>query len=329
MTDTLQELHPHLIAIDEMDQSAIGGLYSHDITQYPKVTKITIQKFLEGCMKSTGQFRNFFDRFASFTIGYHVNEALDKYSPHERHIQISRYFAGTREFPPQMFIQDGGYNYVPSSLGGFAAGVNMRDRHGTQVIRVVDVVEIPIDITCAATDEQQVEDLAAFLTAAFGQYQRWLCNYVLRPAENKQGIYYEVRVPLKHTVGPKSHTARHGDPRDQMWQFTFSMLVEFENSAYIKYTNDPRYSPASVAAPVIGAPDKIRIYTDSIFQVSKMPYPIRVYSDDSRVAIITDAQTHYVISPKRLGTFKIMVAKGTSEAPHTVVTEKQVEIVSG
>jgi len=329
MTDEIQELHPHLIAIDELDRSAVQGLYSNDITQYTKITKLTIQKFLEGCMKAKGQFRKFFDRFATFTVGYHVNEALDKDDPHARHLQISRYFDRTREFPPQIFIQDGGYPYVPASLGGFTAGINTRDRRGTQMIRVMDVVEIPIEITCAATKEQQLEDMMAFLSAAFGQYQRWLCNYVLRPAKNKHGLYYEVRIPLTHNMGPKSHTSSHGDPREQMWQATCSMTVEFENSAYIKYTADPRYVLSEMGGPTIEAPNKIRIYTDCMFRVSKLPYPIRVYSDDSRVAIISAMQTHYVIKPKRLGTFKILVAKGTVEAPSTILTEKQVEVIAG
>ena len=328
MTDEIQELHPHLIAIDEMDRSAVGGLYAHDITQYPKIAKLTLQKFLEGCMKPNGQLRKFFDRFATFTIGYHVNEEL-KEGTHERHLQISRYFDRTAEYPPQIFIQDDGYNYVPASLGGFTAGFNSRDRDGNQIIRVMDVVEIPIKFTCAAIREQQAEDLAAFMSAAFGQYQRWLCNYVLKPQPNKHGLYYEVRIPLTHTISPKTHSALHNDPREQMWQVTCSMTIEFENSTYIKYVADPRYVPDKMSGPTIEAPERVRIYTDVLFKISKMPYPIRVYSSDSKVALISNMQTHFVISPKRLGTFKIMVAKGPTAAPDSVLTEKEVEVIAG
>ncbi len=329
MTDETQELFPHLIALDDLDQSAVGGLYAGDINQYPKIAKLVLQKFLEVCISPNGQLRKFFDRFASYTIGYHVNEKLDKEDRHKRSLQISRYFSGTAERPPQIFIQDNGYRYVPASLGGLTAGVNTRNKHGTQIARVMDVVELPVELTCAATTEAQVEDLIAFLSAAFGQYQRWLCGNVLRPKKNNRGIYFEVRIPLTHDVGAKSHTALHQDPRDQMWQQTFSMLTEFENSSFIKYTADPRYVGADVSSPVVEAPDKVRIYTDSLFRVSKMPYPIRVYSDDSRIAIISDVQTHYVISPKRLGTFKIMVAKGAPGAEQSILTEKQVDVVAG
>jgi hypothetical protein len=303
MTDEVQELFPHLIAIDELDASAVGGLYAHDITQYPKTAKLTIQKFLEGCMRPDGQLRRFFDRFATFTVDYHVNEKLSKEDRGERHLQISRYFARTAEYPPQIFIQDNGYTYTPASLGGLTYGKNTRTKNGLQMVRVMDVVPLTIDITCAAVDEQQIEDLTAFLTAAFGQYQKFLCNHVLSPQRNSQGVYYEVRIPLTHTVGSKSHTALHQDPRQQMWQQTFSMTVEFENSSYIGYRADPRYVEAKVSSPVIEAPTKVRIYTDVKFSVTKMPYPIRVYSDDSRIAVVSPMQTHYVISPKRLGTF--------------------------
>ena len=329
MTDQTQELFPHLIALDDLDVDAISGLYAGDINQYPKIAKLTLQKFLEQCIKATGQLRKFFDRFASYTIGYHVNEKLDTEDRHKRHMQISRYFEGTAEYPPQIFIQDNGYHYAPASLGGFTAGVNTRNKHGTQIIRVMDVVELPIEFTCAATTEAQVEDLTAFLSNAFGQYQRWLCTYVLRPRENRKGIYYEVRIPLTHDVGAKSHTSLHQDPRKQMWQQSCSLLVEFENSSFIQYVADPRYVSAETASPVIEAPDKVRIYTDNLFRVSKMPYPIRVYSDDSRVAIISEMQTHYMISPKRLGTFRIMVAKGAPGAAQSILTEKQVDVVAG
>ena len=329
MTDEVQELFPHLIAIDELDISATGGLYAHDITQYPKIAKLTIQKFLEGCMRPNGQLRPFFDRFATFTVDYHVNEKLDPDDRGKRHLQIARYFARSAEYPPQIFIQDSGYEYTPASLGGLTYGKNTRTKNGMQMVRVMDVIPLPIQITCAAVDEQQVEDLTAFLTAAFGQYQKFLCNHVLSPQKNRKGLYYEVRIPLTHSVGSKSHSALHGDPRDQMWQQTFSMTVEFENSSFIKYPADPRYVPAEVTAPVIEVSDKIRIYTDVLFRVAKMPYPIRVYSNDSRIAVISPMQTHYVISPKRLGTFKIMVAKGAPEAPNSILTEKQIEVVAG
>jgi hypothetical protein len=329
MTDELQELFPHLIPIDELDTSAQGGLYAHDITQFPKIAKLTIMQFLVGCLHPKGELRRFFNRFATFTVDYHVNEQLDSENAHERNLQISRYFEGTAEHPPQIFIQDGGYPYTPASLGGLTYGKNTRTKNGMQMVRVMDVVPIPIEITCAATNEQQVEDLTAFLTAAFGQYQKFLCNHVLSPQKNTKGLYYEVRIPLTHNVAPKSHTSLHGDPRKQMWQQNFSMTVDFENSSFIGYNAGPKYNPADVAAPTIQVPDKVRIYTDMMFQINKMPYPVRVYSDDSRIAVISPMQTHYVISPKRLGTFKIIVAKGVPEDPNTILTEKQVEVVAG
>ncbi len=328
MTDEIQENFPHLIKFDDLDASAIEGLYHGDITQYLKITKITLQKYLEQCLKPDGQFRKFFDRFATFTVGYVVNEALAA-DRAERHIQVARYFASMREFPPQIFIQDTGYDYSPASLGSLTEGVNARTRDGQQIVRVMDVIPIGIEVACAATDEQQIEDLAAFLSAAFGQYQRFTCNYILHPPPNDRGIYWEVRIPLTHSISAKSHSALHDDPRDQLWQVSCSMTVEFENSTYIKYRADPRYVQDEMKSAQVEIPSKIRFGQQAMFRVTQMPYPVRVYSDDSNIAVIYNMKTHFVAQPKRLGKFKILVAKGGAKKKVDIVATKEVEVVAG
>jgi len=336
MTTDLQHNLPHFIQVDDLDKSAIAGLYHGDISQYLKITKLTIQKYLEACIHEKGLYRKFFERFATFTTDFAVNESFDRDSD-RRHLQISRYFSGMREFPPQIFIQDGGYEYIPASLGGMTSGINARDKNHTQIVRVMDVIPIPIEIVCAATDEQQIEDLQAFVSAAFGQFQRFTANYILRPPIDRTGIYWEVRVPLTHSMGAKSHSSLHGDPRIQLWQASCSMTVEFENSTYIQYSAYPRYSPKKGSIQ-LNAPDKVRLSNKTRFTIAQMPYPVRVYSDDSKIALIYEDKTSWVIWPKRLGTFKIMVAKDGTEVkadPNrvrrpegTIVAEKEVAVVA-
>jgi hypothetical protein len=338
MTTDFQRKQPHFIEIDDLDRDAISGLYSSDITQYLKITKLTIQKYLENCIHPNGQFRKFFERFAAFTTGFVVNEALERDST-ERHLQIARYFSAMSEYPPQIFIQDGGYEYTPSSIGGLASGINAVDRDHTQVVRVMDVIPIRIDIVCAATDEQQIEDLEAFVTAAFGQFQRFTCGYILHPPRNtQQPIYWEVRIPLNHTMGAKTHSSLHGDPRIQLWQVGCSMTVEFENSTYIKYNAYPRYVQERGKIQ-INAPEKVRIGQNTTISISDMTVPIRVYSDNTKIAIIEQNRTQYVIRPKRLGTFKMLVAFAGTERPvngvsplsdipnGTIIAEKDITVV--
>jgi len=328
MTDEIQEKFPHLIQVDDLEASAIKGLYAKDRTQYLKITKLTLQKFLEACLRPGGQFYPYMSQTCSFMIDYHINESLPRNSE-DRHLQIARYFEGMAEAPPQIFIQDGGYTYTPASLGSLTEGFNTRDKNGTQVTRIMDVVPIPIEIVCASLDEQQIEDMIAFVSAAFGQDQRYTCNYVLRPPWDQSGVYWEVRVPLQHTPGPKSHSTFKGDPRDQLWQASISMTVEFENSSYRKYLADPRYQGVRAWNMELTAPNKVRIGSKVMFSIRDMPYPVRVYSDNSKIAIVRSMQTQYMITPKRLGTFKIIVTKRTAEAPGAVIGEKEVEVVSG
>lgn len=335
MTTELQRNHPHFIQVDDLDRSAIAGLYHGDITQYLKITKLTIQKYLEACVHPQGLYRKFFDRFATFMVDFVVNESFDSDS-NERHLQIARFFSGMREFPPQIFIQDGGYEYIPSSLGGLASGINAQTKDGMQIVRVMDVIPIPIEIVCAATDEQQIEDLEAFVSAAFGQFQRFTCNYILKPPDDRYGVYWEVRIPLTHSMGAKSHSSLHGDPKEQLWQVSCTMTVEFENSTFIKYNALPKYSPQRGEIQ-LNAPSKVRLGKKARFTIGRMPYPVRVYSDDSNTALIYEDKTNWVIWPKKLGTFKVIVAKGQTEVEPdptqrvpggTVVAEKEVTVIA-
>lgn len=330
-----QEVRPeaHFVRLDLLERSAIKGLYSQDITQYLKVTKFTIQKYLEACIHPEGQFRVFFDRFAKFSCGYNINESASP-DPQVRTLQIARYFSRMRENPPQIFIQDAGYTYTPASLGSLTSGMNTRTKQGVQIVRIMDVIPIGIEITCAATDEQTIEDLAAIMSAAFGQFQRFTCNYVLKPKRVEQGIYWEVRIPLTHNMGTKSHSPLHGDPQNQLWQVTCSMTVEFENSTYIQY----KAAPLAVLQPgtmQLAVPDRIPLGRMTTFSVHQMPYPVDVYSDDSRVAVVIPASTMFTIRPKRLGKFKILVVRkpGSTGRPVVpgdpyVLAEKEVSVVA-
>ncbi len=328
MTDDIQEKHPHLIKVDELEESAIRGLYAKDRTQYQKITKLAIQKYMEACLRPDGQFYPYMSKRCSFMVDYHINESLHRDTA-DRHLQIARYFSGMSEAPPQIFIQSGGYTYTPASLGGLTAGFNTRDKLGTQVTRIMDVVPIPVEIVCASLDEQQVEDLEAFTAAAFGSDQVYTCRYLLRPPWDRSGVYWEVRIPMQHALGTKTHATFRGDPRDQLWQSTLSMTVEFENSSFVKYRADPRYIEDRHFDMQVGAPDKVLYGKSAMFSITDMPYPIRVYSDDSRIAVIRTMRTQFVITPKRLGTFKVIVAKGDAEAPSTIIGEKVVEVVAG
>jgi hypothetical protein len=326
MTKDIQTKHPHFIELDKLDKAAVRGLYANDFTQCLKVTKATLQMYMEHCLQEGGLFYDLFKKFATFTAHFVVNEALERDND-ARHIQIARYYSSMREYPPQIFIQDNGYNYEPSSLGGLTEGYNARDKNHTQVIRFMDVLEIPIDIVCASTNEQEIEDMIAFVTLAFGQFQKLTCGHYLSPPKNQHGIYYQVRIPLTFSVGSKSHAALHGDPRLQLWQATISMTVEFENSSFAQYKAKESYVPSNKTTS-LNIPDKVLFNKKTYFTVSHIPYPIRVYSDNSKVAVVQPSKTAYVLWPKKLGTCKILVAKGQPNTGHSIVTSKDVTIVA-
>jgi hypothetical protein len=196
----------------------------------------------------------------------------------------------------------------------------------------MDVVKIPITITCAATDEQSIEDLTAIMTMAFGQWQRFTCNYILKPTTTTQQVYWEVRIPLRHRIDPKSHAALHGDPTNQIWQVNCSMEVEFENSTYVQYSAAPRYSQQPGTMSVV-VPDKIPLVRETVFRIAQMPYPVFCYSDDSRIALVIPNGTQFTIRPKRVGKFKLLVCKGpittgeTLPGKYPIMAEKEITVV--
>ncbi len=322
---------PHFITADTISQSAIEGLVTKDISQILKVTKFTLQKYLEACIHPEGQFRKFFQQFATFTGGFTINENLDK-DVVKRHLQIASFFRATREQPPQIFIQDAGYRYVPSGIGGFSAGFNTRTKLGDHVIRISHVVEVPIEFSIVATDEQMCQDLEAFLTAAFSlEFMRFTCGGVLRPPKRQvvknASAYWEVRIPLDHQMGTKSHTPLHDDSQDRFWDATCSMTVDFENSSYIHYNAAPKFDQKQGALKIL-VPDRISIRRRHRIPLIDLAFPFRIYSDDSRIAVIEQTQTQFVIRPKKVGKFNIIVARpGGREIGVQVVGSQQVEVI--
>lgn len=314
------------IKIDELDQSYIDALKAGNDTRYLSLTKYTLQKYLEACLDKGGQFRPFFEKFAIFAGEFVVNQNLSEDNT-ERNLQIARYYSQLKARPPQIFIQDGGYNYTPASLGGLTAGWNERTDEGDQIVRVMDVVPIPIEITFSAVnDEEFIDSMAGFFSAAFGQYQRFLCGYVLSPATSIDGAYWEVRIPLDHSVGTKSNTGLHGDPSDVIWSITCSMTVDFENSSYITYRSAPIGDLAHVDF-VVEVPDTVPMGTVIPINLSHMPYPVEIYSSDFRVAIVQLQESSYFIHTKRPGLFKLMITKqaATDETRPTFI-EKEIRV---
>ncbi len=324
------------LRVDDMARDALVALNEKDITQYPAVTKWAVQKYIEECMAPEGVFKKFFNYFATYAVDNVVNETLssnpvkrDKQlrSSFKQYIQVARFADEVRERPPQIFIQDSGYDYTPSSLGGFSEGFATGDDLGSQNVRITDDVMIPIEITCAALKEQTCGDLAAFLSAIFGQLgQKFTVNYLLKPAPNDKGIYWEVRLPLTHRMSAKSNTALHGDVKDQIWTVTCSLETWFENSAYIYYRNDPRYQPTQRESALF-FPDTIKVGTIIPIEFNYEPALSDVVSSDSRIAIIYKTNTHYVVKAKKLGKFTIQVMEHKGPDGATVLLEHDVEVV--
>lgn len=324
------------LRVDDMARDALVALNQKDMTQYPAITKWAIQKYIEECMGQGGMFRKFFNDFATYSVDYVVNEPLSNNpekreeqlrNSFKRRIQVARYADEVWERPPQIFIQDNGYDYVPSSLGGFSEGFATNDGLGSQNVRVTDDLMIPIEITCAAMKQQVIEDLCAFMSAIFGSLgQKFTVNYLLKPAPNDEMVYWEVRLPLPHRMSAKTNTPLGGDVKDKIWTATCTLETWFENSAYIYYRNDPRFSFSNRESALL-FPSKIKVGTTIPVQFQLEPAISDVVSSDRRIAIVYKTKTHYVCKAKRLGKFTIQVMEHIAPDGPTVLLEHEVEVV--
>jgi hypothetical protein len=312
-----------------MSETALSGLAERDITRYLEVVKLTLQRFLEECLRPEGQFRGFFNNFASFTTGFVVNETIDS-DPNKRHIQIARYFDDVRERPPQIFIQDNGYKYQPSGLGGIDDGWNMRNERGQQVIRVADVVTIPCQLTCAALSEQDINNMAALIQTAFGVFQREILGYILKPQPNpERPTNWEVRLPFTFTVEPKKHEPLHEDPRQQLWSVAVNLDVVFENSVYMIYANQPQFVPDELSSLTVTVPSTVRLGQKVPIRLTKHPPRFTVYTDDPRVAVVNKTNLTFILEPRRPGTCTLFVTApdGKSQGPR-IFFQQTITVVS-
>lgn len=317
---------PQFIRMSPLDNSTLAAMSNREPTQYLRVTKMAIRQYLQECLKVGGQFNTFVSKLASSTIGYSINEELSD-DPNKRHLQVAAYYEDMAERPPQIFIQDNGYTYQSDSLGSLAAGWNMRTKDGHQIVRVLDVVSIPIDINLIALSSQEVEDLIGFMHVAFGQLQRLTTNYVLKPATQQAGVYWEVRIPLAHNISAKSHAPLQGDTRIQIWQATCSMTVDFENSVFLQYRSQPLYSPKR-GDLTLTMPDWLRLGQEHPVSLLHHPEPISVFSDDARIAVVQQRGRDWIVVPRRVGTFNLIVKKAR---PHIssdvdILTQQEIEV---
>ncbi len=318
---------PQFIRMSPLDNSTLAAMAQGDPTQYLRVTKMAIRQYLQECLKQGGQFREFFDKLASYTIGYVVNQDLAD-DPDARHIQIAAFYSNMRERPPQIFIQDQGYEYKPDSLGSIAAGWNMRTRDGHQTVRIMDQVPIPLEIYCTALSQQEVEDLAAFLSVAFGQLQRLTTGYILKPAAQQGGVNWEVRIPFVHSISPKVHSPLHDDPRMQIWQATCSLTVDFENSVYLQYRSQPQFSPRQ-GTLALSVPTSVVLGQEQPISLLNRPEPVAMYSDDARIAVVQQRGRSWILVPRRIGTCNIIVTKhhGPKEGPE-ILAQQEITVLS-
>jgi hypothetical protein len=318
------------VETDELDESYVDALLTKNRTAYLRITKYAVQKFIEQCLRPDGQFRGFYNRMQPFTGDFVVNEDFDG-DPSKRHIQIATYYGGMREMEPAIFINDSGYTYTPASLGGLSGGWNECDKEGNQIVHITDLVPVPLELTIAAVNDHSfVEHMCAFLSSAFGADQRFLTNWILRPNKITRGrlwgAYWEVRVGQGHSASAMSSTPLRGDAEDHVWTRTFSLELDFENSSYYTYRANPKIDFEDTALD-IRVPTTIPVHNVIPVHVSDMPYPITMYSDNLKVALIEQRGSTWYIHPKRIGKFKLLVAKpGGTEKNIEIYAEKEITV---
>lgn len=290
---TLLATPPGFIDLD--DPITASEAANNDPTRILMLAKSAVQLYLSECL--SGQFKDLFARFTKYSVEWSAQDFSEDES--ERKVQVARYFKDLKEKLPQIFIQDGGFTYNRQGLGPWDDAGRLED--GTRWVRQFKSYPMPITLTIATLDEQMTEDLATFVSEAFGD----LLPFTVADALKIGNSSWRLIIPLTFTIDAKTNTPFHEDHKEQVWFVTITSEFRFESYRYMNYRVNTTAFYDPTAAMLFTIPSKIRLGQTAVFSVNMRREGIEISSSDSKVGLI-DPERQTLLG-KRLGSFKFLV----------------------
>ncbi len=292
---------------------------THD--RLKSITKSALERYIRSFLDTDGTNRSAIETVAKGSLSYITDRSLDpKDDVTRRATQLARMFNEIHEEVPAILIIDAGMQSIPSGLN---SGLQHSTLDGGKWQGWFHKhFRIPLTIATLTADQESTDQLMEIIELQFNNLRNIAGGSRITGEPGEPGEAWEVRIPLEIGISATSGVNITDDPKDQLWFANFDITVDAEDSFAIEmpfdldFTADiggrvaqgatPGTSDLSAALPpVIEAPTTIQITSPTSVGFRRLRDTQRVIIDQPRVATI-DPTTN-VITPRRLGTFKLQV----------------------
>jgi len=330
-------------AVSKSQKEAVS---SASYARSKSIVKAAIQHYINTWFDELGRNRILMTDISPQSIQFILDKNFDENEDiTKRPIQIARWFDELKERLPCILIMDGGATYIASSLGDYDRSEVVAP--GEYRLRSTLTMKVPVELTIGSEDPETTDSIISMLAFIFGSARRLGGGNTLHSQDPND--HWEVRLPMSNiSFGNISNQNITEDQKDSIWTSTVSLELDFEDTLVFGYTLDftndnytvsdlsgygssapltgyvADVSIADTLVPLITAPATIRLNSPHALQVSRISYLHNVYIDNPGVATI-DPST-FIITPKRLGTFKVLVAL-TREGTPNILTTHEFQVV--
>lgn len=298
-----------------------------------QTVKSAMQAYLAQFLDGNGPKRHLLEDAAPFAVQFEtgISGAQDPDDPLVIGVQLARKWASLRKMFPAIIIIDTSCEVKSSGMGGLQQGRRIPKAGGdTEAIIVQTVMaKVGIQLMVGALGETDASDLCDVLRYILIELTVLTRGHVINPG--KPSDRWEVRLPMTVGMEGLEQQTIADDSRDSFWSSSISLEVDFEGEIQhiIHHPADPGIfdtiaNSGQSEGVTIDVPSEISMHDRPRVRVNFIPAWTSVVSDDRRVAVIDE---NYVIHPKRLGTFNILVLKDApGDAQPVTLSSKSITV---
>lgn len=308
------------------------------------IAKGALESYIHSFMDQEGGNRSLVGVVSPQVLNFVTDKSIkDDGDPRIRATQLTRLYNEVREKLPAVLIVDSSYRWIPNSLGSIAGGRIVHDTENVPwlIEQYHITAQVGVIVSIATKDQDTTDMLATFLSLIFGPLRNRCGGSRMRSGE--VGDNWEVRIPLEFTPSVTQGQFITEDRKDQIWTTQIELPLDFEDSFHFRQRfltwdaddsrggQHPGPRTSADIPPVITIPDTIQINSPAPFVVDKFRISHKIVLDSPHIATLDAEQC--VITPRRLGTFKLQIVDtlrpqgpGTMGAGE-VVAEKTITVV--
>jgi len=277
-----------------------------------QIVKSAIQQYIDSYFNSLGVNRTILESAIPQGMKYVTDETFtDIRNPEKRKLFLARMYEQTKMQLPSIIISDTSFD-PKIELRGLGALDDAKVENGIWKGVMPTVSTVGINISILAKSEEDNSVLFSIIDLIFGTTRNIGSGSYIR--SNVPGESWSVKLPLNYSASGTTRESISDDPVDAFWASTFDLEVLFESSIVIQreaplyLVNDNMLHGVINLADFetyIDCPDSISVNEKTSFTVYKLQPKYKIVLDNPKIATIEP--TNLIITPKRVGSFKILV----------------------